>query len=234
VARPEDPAEAARAVAALRTQDPDEFDAIVRHEHLDAASLSAADDLRILSQASALAAVQLTSRGDRYGFAYEVVGPPTAEVSGTIDASGSIAMTSRRPAPRRPCPICLARWTRIATPAGEVPVTEIVPGMAVWTVDGRGRRVLVPVLAVGHAIAPAGHQVVHLALADGRSVDVSPGHPLPDGGRAGDLRPGDLLDGSVVMGVERRAYAGATWDLLPAGPTHLYWADGVLLASTLG
>jgi hypothetical protein len=30
------------------------------------------------------------------------------------------------------------------------------------------------------------------------------------------------------------AYAGAaTWDLLPAGTTHVYWADGVPLGSTL-
>src|SRR5215469_3300839 len=40
--RGEDPADVARRVAALRAQDPAEFDAIVRREHLDAANLSPA------------------------------------------------------------------------------------------------------------------------------------------------------------------------------------------------
>src|SRR5437660_11545967 len=65
VARTEDPA-AAGEVAALRSQDPDRFDAIVRHEHLNAASLSAADDLHVMRQARELAAVPLTADGPRY------------------------------------------------------------------------------------------------------------------------------------------------------------------------
>jgi len=105
VVRTEDPADVARMVAALRAQDPAEFDAIVRHEHLNAGSLSPADNLRILDQAGVLAAVKLTPRGARYAFAYEVAGPPTVEVTGTVDAAGSIAVTTRSPAPRRLCPL---------------------------------------------------------------------------------------------------------------------------------
>lgn len=234
VARTEDPAEVARAVSDLRSQHPAEFDAIVRHEHLDAASLSPSDNLRVVGQASELAAVLLTTRDGSYGFRYEVIGPPTAEVGGTIDRDGAIHVTSRVPAPRRPCPICLAQWTRIATPTGELPVTEVRTGTVVWTLDAGGVRVPAPVLMVGDTPAPIGHRVVHLALADGRSMDVSPGHPLPDGRHAGDLRPGDALDGSVVVSAALRPYSGAaTWDLLPAGVTHVYWADGVPLASSL-
>jgi hypothetical protein len=92
-------------VAALRTQDPAEFDAIVRHEHLDAANLSPADNLRIVGQASVLDAVKLTPQGPGYGFAYELVGPPTVEVTGTIDALGTISVAKRAPAPRRLCPL---------------------------------------------------------------------------------------------------------------------------------
>ncbi|HYW24048.1 MAG TPA: hypothetical protein VE953_07770 [Terriglobales bacterium] len=105
VVRSEDPADVARMVAALRAQDPAEFDAIVRHEHLNAASLSPADDLRVVGQASVLAAVKLTPQGSGYGFAYEVQGPPTAEVSGTIDATGAIHLATRAAAPRRLCPL---------------------------------------------------------------------------------------------------------------------------------
>lgn len=235
VARVEPPAEVARMVADLRSQHPAVFDAIVRHEHLDAANLSSSDNLRIVGQASALAAVALTAQGGTYAFSYEVVGPPTAEVTGTINPNGTIRVASRTQAPPRQCPICLARWTLIATPAGELPVTDVHSGMLVWTRDTDGRRVAEPVLVVGHTPVPIGHRVVHLVLADGRSVDVSPGHPLPDGLAVGELRPGDELDGSVVASAELRQYDGEdTWDLLPAGATHVYWADGVPLRSTLG
>lgn len=234
VARTEDPIEVARMVSDLRAQHPAEFDAIVRHEHLDAASLSPADNLRVVEQASELAAVPLTIQGGNYGFRYEVIGPPTAEVTGTIDPNGAIHVTSRTPAPRRPCPICLAQWTRIATPTGQLPVTEVRAGTVVWTLDASGVHVPAPVLIVGDTPTPIGHRIVHLALADGRSVDVSPGHPLPDGRRAGDLRPGDAMDGSVVVDATLQPYVdAATWDLLPAGVTHVYWADDVPLASSL-
>jgi hypothetical protein len=105
VVRSEDPADVARMVGALRAQDPAEFDAIVRHEHLDGARLSPADNLRIVGQASVLDAVVLTAQGSRYGFSYELAGPPTVEVTGTIDAAGTIDVASRHPAPRRLCPL---------------------------------------------------------------------------------------------------------------------------------
>ena len=105
ILRTDDPADVARMVAALRAQNPDEFDAIVRHEHLNANSLSAADNLRVLGQSSVLAAVPLTPKGAVYGFAYQVAGPPSSEVAGTVDAAGAVTVASRSPAPRRPCPL---------------------------------------------------------------------------------------------------------------------------------
>jgi hypothetical protein len=103
--RVEDAAEIANMVAALRAQDPAEFDAIVRHEHLDATRLSPADNLRVAEQANMLDAVVLTAQGSGYGFSYELVGPPTAEVTGTVDAAGTVDVASKRPAPRRLCPL---------------------------------------------------------------------------------------------------------------------------------
>jgi hypothetical protein len=105
VVRTQDPADVARMVSALRAQDPAEFGAIVRHEHLNAANLSPADNLRVVGQASVLDAVKLTAQGSGYTFGYELVGPPTAEVTGTIDAAGAIDVSHRTPAPRRLCPI---------------------------------------------------------------------------------------------------------------------------------
>jgi hypothetical protein len=88
-------------------------------------------------------------------------------------------------------------------------------------------------IVFSHNPAPGGHHVVQLVISDGRTVEASPGHPTADGRRVGELRPGDLLDGSRVKAVERVSYIGDTWDLLPAGPTGAYWADDVLLGSTL-
>jgi hypothetical protein len=76
--------------------------------------------------------------------------------------------------------------------------------------------------------------VVQLRLADGRAVDVSPGHPTADGRTVGDLSADDDYDGAVVVSAELVPYEGeATFDVLPAGPTGIYWANGVLLGSTL-
>jgi hypothetical protein len=97
--------EAPPMVAALRAQDPAEFDAIVRREHLHPASLTQADDLRILDQASLLEAVKLTRQGSGYGFVFEVAGSPPDQVSGTIDAAGAIQVISRTPGPKLLCPV---------------------------------------------------------------------------------------------------------------------------------
>lgn len=129
--------------------------------------------------------------------------------------------------------ICLAASDRIATPSGAIPVTQLRPGMLVWTLDASGRRAAVPILVVSHVPAPAGHGVLRLVLGDGRTVEASAGHPTVTGRLVGTLRPGDSLDGSAVATVESIPYTGDTWDLLPAGPTAVYWANDVLLASTL-
>lgn len=130
--------------------------------------------------------------------------------------------------------ICLAATDRIATPAGAVFITQVRAGMMVWTRDASGRPIATPVLAVTHMPASPGQKMLRLTLSDGRVVQASPGHPTFSGRHVGDLVPGDLLDGSAVSTIEELPYAGATWDLLPAGPTGVYWANEVLLGSTLG
>ena len=106
--------------------------------------------------------------------------------------------------------------------------------MTVWTTDVAGQRVVGRLLVVGWTPVPVTHRVVHLVLSDGRTIDVSPGHRLPDGRRLGDLRSGDQVDEATVVSAALEAYdGGATFDLLPSGATRTYWANGILLASTL-
>ena len=103
-----------------------------------------------------------------------------------------------------------------------------------WTRDRLGRRVPAVVVQTGSMAVPRSHEVVRLVLADGRTVLVSPGHPLPDGRPVAALRDGDAFDGSTVASVHRFPYEGGrTFDLLPSGGTGIYWANGIELGSTL-
>jgi hypothetical protein len=159
--------------------------------------------------------------------------PTDLRVEGTIDPRGSITIASQTPSGPPQCPICLARGTRIATPSGDIAVEDLRIGDLVWTLDATGARIAAPLVEIGSTPVST-HRVVQLLLSDGRAVDVSPGHPTADGRTVGDLVAADLYDGSVVLSAELIAYAGGvTFDVLPAGATGIYWANGVLLGSTL-
>jgi hypothetical protein len=237
--RRDDEGELARQHLAEIRADTATFAAIAAHLGLDpaAATYPADQQLAIYAAWKELRVLQLDRDGDRYRF--DVVIGPDANVAythvvGTITSAGAIEVPQRAPGVPPACPICLARGTLIDTPDGAVAVEALRPGMAVWTADRSGRRLAGVVLRVGSAAVPPTHRVVNLALADGRSLTVSPGHPLPDGRRLGDLRPGDTLDGSVVVRADLLPYdQPSTFDLLPSGGTGFYWAGGILVASTL-
>ncbi len=134
----------------------------------------------------------------------------------------------------RPCPVCLSGKTLIDTPTGSVLVKDLQIGMSVWTTDKAGHRIVGVVEKTSRIPVPPTHQMVHLVLEDKREVFVSPGHPTADARIVGNLVANDLYDGSRVLTTERVAYdGGATYDILPSGETGFYWADGILLGSTL-
>ena len=75
---------------------------------------------------------------------------------------------------------------------------------------------------------------MRVKLGDGRIVIASPGHPTAEGSPLRDYPAGGYLDGALVVTTERISNeGGATFDILPSGPTGEYWAGGVLLRSTL-
>lgn len=174
-------------------------------------------------------------------FNYRSTGGPSAtatkasgtQLEGTVDVFGKVDITKRTGVGPLNCPICLARDTKIATPAGEIPVQDLKVGDVVWTLTD-GARVAAPLIAIGSTPVPPTHQVVRVVLSDRRTVLVSPGHPTADGRHIGDLRAGDELDGAIIVSAEREPYDGGfTFDVRPAGPSGAYWANGVLLASTI-
>ena len=216
--------------------DQEEFRTILAHLGLPGVTNFSEDQkLQIYREYKRLAALHFVLAGDLYQFQFLTggQGKQGVAIQGTIDGSGKVTITQRNPA-FATCPICLAVRTRIDTPNGPVAVEDIKPGDLVWTSNGSGSRSVVPVLRVARVPVSAGHLLIHLALSDGRELWASPGHPTADGRVLAELQPGDVLDGARVVLAESFAYDGAaTYDLLPAGPTGTYWADGILMGSTL-
>jgi hypothetical protein len=135
-----------------------------------------------------------------------------------------------------PCYLkCLPATALIATPDGDRPIDELAAGDTVWSQDANGARVAAHVLIVRPVPVPRDYQLVEITLADGRAVRASAEHPLAGNARGvGDLQVGDALDGSTVARVATVPYdGGQTWDLLPDAAGGTYWADGVLLGSTI-
>jgi Hint domain len=238
VARADEDQLANEHLAAIRSDAPT-YAAILAHLGIDPAAFVSADQiLAIYREWKMLRALVLTKTDVGFGFDYVAADAANGQtgwhVVGSIDAGGTLALDRRDPSGPPPCPICLARGTRIATPDGEYPVEDLRAGMTVWTSDGLGHRVPGRILEVGSTPVPTTHRVVHVVLSDGRTVDISPGHELPDGRRIGDLLPGDPVDGATVRSAALEAYdGGATFDLLPSGGAGTYWANGILVASTL-
>lgn len=212
-----------------------EFSAILEHLGLpDKAEYTDQEKLLVYREHKVLTyGVELTASGGVYDFTLRVGEGQGYRITGTITPSGTITVVKQETS-FNTCPICLAKGTRIDTPSGPVPVEELSRGMAVWSVDDSGRRVLAAVVETAVTHVPPSFQVVTVRLSDGRAVTASPGHPTAEGRPLGDYRVGDSLDGALVTAVERASYEReATYDLLTSGTTGLYWANGILLRSTL-
>jgi hypothetical protein len=214
------------------------YSAILAHEKLSATDISDQEKLVIYGVYKNLNALTLTKAGDNYAFSFRVRSTSGAAsylmVAGTVRVDGVVTVSSRTPTGAPNCPICLAAATLISTPNGNVRVTDVKPGMLVWTAGADGARIAAPVLEVGSIQVPAGHMMVHLVLSDGRELLASPGHRTADGRQLGSLAVADHLDGSTITRWELVPYSGdRTYDLLPAGETGTYWANGILLSSTL-
>jgi hypothetical protein len=218
--------------------DGEAYPAIVAHENLPAGDLTDAQKLVLYRAWKLLQALSINLAEADYSFSYRTQSSNgTASyllVTGTVRVDGVVTVSSRTPTGPPPCPICLAAATLISTPSGDVRVTEVRVGMLVWTASADGARVAAPVLEIGSTQVPAGHQMVHVVVADGRELLASPGHRTADGRALGSLARGDVLDGSTITTWELVPYASdRTYDLLPAGPTGEYWANGIRLSSTL-
>lgn len=214
----------------------EEFDVILARNGLSGNSTFTDDQkLLIYREHKKLNAIFFQVADDQYQFQIQTgtEGQQGSLISGTIEGNGTIDIQKQEPG-FPTCPICLAAGTLIDTPHGPIAVEDLRVGDSVWTVNGSGQRVAAPVLQTSRVPVPASHQVVHVTLSDGRELWASPGHPTADGRTLGKLKITELLDNARVILVERLPYGEtATYDLVPAGDTGFYWANGILLGSTL-
>lgn len=168
---------------------------------------------------------------------YECVqncGPPVAGANDPPPGWSWLSPEQARNREQFGCPICLPGDAQIETPNGQVAISTLTPGAAIWSVDEEGRRVVARVLHVMSVPAPAHHEIARVELADGRIVRASPGHPDATGRALGSVAVGDELDQSTVTDVRRIPYVGRTYDLVLSDGRTQYLADGVRLRTSLG
>jgi hypothetical protein len=212
----------------------EEFTAILTHLNLpDKANYTDDEKLQIYREYKKLnGAVQVTAAASGYTFTIRIGQNQGETYQGTIATNGLITVTSTTPSINT-CPICLAEGTLIDTPNGPVAVEELRKGMVIYTQDLTGKKIAGVITATASAQSPTSFQITRIALNDGRVVSASPGHPTTDGRTIGGLKVGDTLYGGIVVSVTAVPYGGYTFDILPDGGTGFYWANGILLKSTL-
>jgi hypothetical protein len=178
-------------------------------------------------------AVQMTAANGGYNFDLRVGEGQGTRIQGTIITSGEIQETSRETS-FNTCPICLVKGTLIDTPQGRIPVEQLSKGMIVWTTDDSGNRIAKEIVETTSTIVPSSFKVIKIELNDGRTITASPGHPTAEGRAIADYQLGNELDGAQIVTMDYITYENSmTYDILPAGNTGYYWANGILLGSTL-
>lgn len=129
---------------------------------------------------------------------------------------------------------CLPGNSLISVPGGSMLIKNLKSGDLVWTVDKFGHKVQAPIVQRTKRIAAKNHKVAYIVLKDGRELIVSPGHPTIDNRELGSLKEGKFLDQSEIISLRITSYKEKyTYDILPSGDTGGYWANNILIGSTL-
>lgn len=131
--------------------------------------------------------------------------------------------------PGCPVPICCSPETRIKTTGEEKRIADIKEGEIVLTDGGKAVRVKkvskTPV---------KNHKILKITLNDGAVLEISPDHPTADGKKFKDLKMGEILDSRLVVETKLIPYTYShTYDILPDSKTGNYYANGVLIGSSL-
>lgn len=133
-----------------------------------------------------------------------------------------------------PGSFCLPGNSLISVPNGFVAIEKLKNGDLVWTIDKSGHRVQTVIVQKTKRHVFKDHKIANIVLRDRREIYASPGHPTIDNEELGALKKGQILDGAQVASTQIISYQGKyTHDILPSGETGGYWANSMLIGSTL-
>ncbi len=131
--------------------------------------------------------------------------------------------------PGCPVPICCSYNTRIKTTGLEKNIADIKERDLVISDENKPVRVIKV-----SKIEVKNHQVLKITLNDATVLELSPGHPTSDGRLVKDLMVGDKIDNRIVIEIKLIPYKYKyTYDILPDSKSGNYYANGVLIGSTL-
>lgn len=129
---------------------------------------------------------------------------------------------------------CLPGNSLISVSSGFAPVKDLKNGDLVWTIDKFRHKVQAVILQKMRRLVSKDRKMVHIVLEDDRKLIASPGHPTIDNKKIGNLSRGQILDSSKIVSIQIMPYKEKyTYDILPSGETGGYWANGILIGSTL-
>jgi len=124
---------------------------------------------------------------------------------------------------------CCSAKTRIRTAGIEKEILQIMIGDLVLTDNKKTVRV-----SKVKKEKSKKQKILKVKLNDATILEISPEHPTADGRKFKDLKPSDKLDGRLVVESQIVPYFYKyTYDILPDSKTGNYYANGVLVGSTL-
>ncbi len=124
---------------------------------------------------------------------------------------------------------CLALDTKIKTTELKKRISDIQVGDIVLSDNNKPAKVIQTT-----KVEVTNHKLLRIILDDATVLEVSPRHPTADGRKFSDLKVNDNLDGRKVVKISETTYNYPyTYDILPDSETGNYYANGVLIGSTL-
>lgn len=131
--------------------------------------------------------------------------------------------------PGCPVPICLSPDTKISMKGMKKRVADINEGDIVLSNDEEPVKVIKTSM-----VEVKNHKILKVTFNDATVLEISPGHPTSEGRLFKDLKVGDFVDKKMIVIIKEIPYKYKyTYDILPDSKTGNYYANGVLIGSTL-
>lgn len=142
---------------------------------------------------------------------------------------GSFKAKKTKVQPSCEVPNCCSADTRIRTSSVDKRIQDIKEGDLVISDVNKPVKIIKT-----NKIEVKKHKILFVRLNDGTVLEISPEHLTSDGKKFKNLKLGDVIDGRLVVEIKLKNYNYKyTYDILPDSGSGNYYANGVLIRSTL-